>query len=299
MRESLKETIKGDDVLNNTGKKKFFCMLMIMCVFCVWGKEQVVYAAKSGYVNLGNVWSENKSKTYKKYDVTGDGKVDKVKITMKRVGENGYNGRLRIYVNNKLTYDCIAVDCIYWSVGLVCLKNGNVYFDIWNLVSSEDVDIHGLYAYNNGKLETAYDFLKYYEGYAHNVSTGVEKVKGNVIYVGIGAQFWKTGGISHNIKIQYKNGKLKRVSNYCPIIYGSKAENRWTAIRRIKIYEKPSSKKVIYTVKKGDVIKINKVVYKNKKIYFQVKNKKGKKGYMPELIYPTGGAYFKEAFFSG
>lgn len=282
-------------------KRKLFCMAIMLCTLCVLGKEQKVYAAKSGYVSLGNMWSGNKSKTYKKYDVTGDGKADKIKISFKRVGERGYDGRLRIYVNGKLAYDNTASDCIYWNVGLVRLKNGKAFFDIRNLVSSDDVDLHRLYKYDDGKFKVAYDFLKYYEGYAHNVATAVYKVKGNTIYASIYGQFWKTGGIGHNIKIQYKNGKLKRVSTYCPISYGSEEKNRWTATKKIKVYKKPGSKEVIYTLKKGDVIKINKVVYKNKKIYFQVKNKngKGKTGYIPELIYPFEGSYFKEAHFSG
>lgn len=287
--------------MKNELRKKIFCMLIMLCALCVLGKEQKVYAAKSGYAKLGNVWDRNKSKTYKKYDVTGDGKADKVKIVMKRIGENGYDGRLRIYVNGKLAYDNIASDCIYWSVGLVFLKNGKTFFNIMSLVSSDDVDLHKLYQYKYGKFTVAYDFLKYYEGYAHNVSAGVDSVKGNTIYASICGQFWKTGGIGHNIKIQYKNGKLKRVSNYCPISYGSERKNRWTANRKIKAYKNPGSKKVIYTIKKGDVIKINKVVYKNKKIYFQVKNKNGdgKTGYIPETIYPSAKTYFKEAYFSG
>lgn len=277
-------------------------MLIILCALCVVGKEQKVYAAKSGYVNLGTMWRENESITYTKYDVTGDGKADKIKITMKKVGK--YDGRLRIYVNGKLAYENIAGECIYWSVGLVFLKNGKTFFNIMSLVSSDDVALHKLYQYKYGKFTVAYDFLKYYEGYAYNVSAGVYKVEGNTIYASVYGQFWKTGGISHNIKIQYKNSKLKRVSNYCSILYGkdgNEKKNKWTANRKIKVYEKPESKKVIYTVKKGDVIKINKVVYKNKKIYFQVKNEneKVKTGYIPETIYPATETYFKEAHFSG
>lgn len=280
-------------------RKKIFYMLIMLCALCVLGKDLKVYAVKSGYVKLGTMRIGNKSKTYKKYDVTGDGKADKIKITMKKVEK--YNGRLRIYVNNRLVYDNVAIDCIYWNVGLVSLKNGMTFFDIQNLVSSEDVDLHKLYQYDDGKFKVAYDFLKYYRDYAHNVATAVYKVEGNTIYASIYGQFWKTGGIDHDIKIQYKNGKLKRVSTYCPILYSAEKENRWTAKRKINVYEKPESKKIIYTVKKGDVIKINKVVYKNKKIYFQVKNEneKVKTGYIPETIYPSAETYFEEAHFSG
>lgn len=287
--------------MKNGLKKKLLCIVIMLCALCALGKEQKVYAAKSGYVKLAIAWGENKSKTYKQYDVNGDGEKDKVKISMKKIGKDGHNGRLRIYVNGKLAYDNTADECIYWNVGLVRLKNGKAFFDIRNLVLSDDVDLHKLYRYNNGKLKVAYDFLKYYEEYAHNVNTDVYKVKGNTIYVGVSAQFWKTGGIGHNIKIQYKNGKLQRISAYCPILYRSDKENKWTAIKKIKVYKKPGSKKVIYTLKKGDVIKINKLVYKNKRIYFQVKNKngKGKAGYIPESIYPQGIGDFKEARFSG
>lgn len=287
--------------MKNGLKRMIFCVVITLCAFCASEKGQKVYAAESGYVKLGKLWSENKSKIYKKYDVTGDGIADKVKISFKRVGRD--DGRLQIYVNGKSVYNYIARESLGWDVGLVCLKNGKTFFDICSTVVSDDIELHKLYTYYNGKLNVAYDFLDDYSKYATYYDMHVRKVKGNTIYTKTMIQFFTTGGFtSYNMKFVYKDGKFRRESNSFPIIYASTKNNKWTVNRKIKVYKKAGGKRIIYTLKKGDKIKINRVVYKGKKIYFQVKNKngKGKTGYIPATMnYPGKRYYFKEAFYSG
>ena len=48
-----------------------------------------------------------------------------------------------------------------------------------------------------------------------------------------------------------------------------------------------------------NVIQINKVVYKNNKLYFQVKNSQGKTGYIPASKSVKSMNTFKEAQFAG
>ncbi len=284
-------------------EKKIFCMAIILCALCIFGKEQIAYAAENSYVQLGDFWNDNKSKTYKKYDVTGDGVTDKVKISVKDVGESGYDGRLRIYINGKKAFESIAGDYMFWNVCLVSLKNGNKFFEIESLVSSEDVNYHELYKYEDGKLKSFFDFLKNDSKYATHYDVRVYKVKNNTIYAKPFVQFITTGGfLSYNVKYKYKNGKIQRISKEHTILYEPEQKNRWTVNRKIKVYKKPGSKKIRYTLKKGNVIKINKVVYKGKKIYFQIKNKdgKGKTGYIHATTkMPPKKMYFKESFYSG
>ena len=54
-----------------------------------------------------------------------------------------------------------------------------------------------------------------------------------------------------------------------------------------------------YTIKKGNIIKINKIVFKNNKVYFQIMNEKGKTGYIPCARKYKYKQDFKEAMFAG
>ncbi len=285
-------------------QKKIFCMAVILCVLCIFGKEQITYAAENSYVRLGVFGSGKKSEIYKKYDVTGDGVADKIKISVKDVGEGGYNGRLKIYVNSKLAFKEAFADYLFWEVGLIHLKNGKTFFDISCTVASDYIALHALYECKDGKLNVVHNFHDCYGKYARYYDVRVYKVKGNKIYTSASIQFLTIGGFtSYNMKFAYKNGKIQRTSNIYPIIYDpvSAQKNKWTVNRKIKVYKKPGSKKIKYTLKKGDVIKINKVVYKGKKIFFKIKNKnkEGKMGYIPATTKYPRKMYFKESFYSG
>lgn len=90
-------------------KKIWLCIAIIFCVLCILGKEQRVYAAKSGLTHLGTWSLGDKAKTFKKYDVTGDDKEDTVKISVKW-DSNRNDAVLKIFVNGKLEDNIM---CIY------------------------------------------------------------------------------------------------------------------------------------------------------------------------------------------
>lgn len=288
--------------MRNEFKKKIFYAVIMLCALCAFGKEQKAYAARNNYVDLKTEQIVNSSKTYEKYDVTGDQKADKLEISIERVGETKNDGRLCIYINDKLAYESLAADYMFWNIGLVYLENGKVFFDIRSMVGSDDLGIHMLYEYKNGELECSCDFLEYYNRHANYYDVSIYKVGSNTIYVKAHVQFFTTGNfLSYNMKYKYKDGGIQRVSTVHTILYGQGQRNKWTANRSIKVYENPGSKKVIYTLKKKDVIRINKVVYKGRKIYFQIKDKrgKGKTGYIPAADEYPDKLYFLEAKYSG
>lgn len=288
--------------MKNKYKKIIFYAVIMLCALYAFGKEQKACAARSAYVDLKTEQIVNSSKTYKKYDVTGDQKEDKLKISIERVGETKNDGRLCIYINDKLVYESLAADYMFWNIGLVYLENGKVFFDIRSMVGSDDLGIHMLYEYENGELKCSCDFLEYYNRYANYYDVSIYKVKGNVISVKAHAQFLTTGNfLSYNMKYEYKDGNIQRASKVHAILYEQGQRNKWTANRSIKVYENPGSKKVVYTLKKKDVITINKVVYKGRKIYFQIKDKrgKGKTGYILAADEYPDKLYFLEAKYSG
>lgn len=102
------------------------------------------------------------------------------------------------------------------------------------------------------------------------------------------------------MNVAYKKGKFKRTANTFRPKYESR-KNKWTAGRKIKVYKKAGSKKTAFTLKKGNTVKLEKIIYKNNKVYFRVKRSKGKvkTGYIPGAKKWADPQYFEEAQFAG
>lgn len=271
---------------------------MLLCVFAALGVTQEVNAAGNGVIEFD--FDSGLEQTYTKYDVTGDGKADTVKAVIVHNQDEQYSGTLKVYVNDEVVFEQTRQPDPVWKVQLVKLKNGKVFFDIESTIVSDDDGIHKLYSYKSGKLKSVYDFQKYYDKYASYYFVKVVSVSGNTIKTKVTAQFYTTGMVGFNMNIAYKKGKLKRTASTFRIKYEGR-KNKWTAARKIKVYKKAGSKKVAYTLKNGNTVKLEKVIYKNNKVYFQVKRNKGniKTGYIPGAKKWTWPQYFEEAQFAG
>ena len=102
------------------------------------------------------------------------------------------------------------------------------------------------------------------------------------------------------MKVNYTNGAFKRAGSSYDINYKS-SKNKWTAQRTMRAYKKAGGKKLAYKIKKGQKVKIYNVVIKNNKVYFKVKNRrgKGKTAYLTATKKSVWPPYFKEAVFAG
>ena len=114
------------------------------------------------------------------------------------------------------------------------------------------------------------------------------------------AQFYVTGRVQFDMNVSYKDGKFKGTSSsFAPKYKTMGRKNKWTVNRKIKVYKKAGSKKLAYRLKKGNVVKLNKIVYKGNKVYFQVKKSNGKTGYIAATKKMSSTFFFKEAQFAG
>ncbi len=272
-----------------------FCIVCIILVRSCFGMGQAVNAASEVNVSLepGTVYST--------YDVNGDGAADTVKIKVKSDEQSsGETASMQVIVNGNVVFEHYRDFGPVWEVKLIRLANGKVFFDIQSTVGSDDDCIHQLYTYQNGKFKSVYNFQKYYAKYADYYLVDIENVSGNTIELSARAQFYTTGSIRFNMNISYSDGKFELTSNTFAINYKEmyNQKNKWTAEKKIKVYKKAGANKFAYTLKKGNVAKLNKVVYKNNKVYFQVKNNKGKTGYIP-AVKKYNGNYFRESVFAG
>lgn len=257
------------------------------------GKGQVSNAADTANVTV------KPDVVYSKYDVTGDGKADAIKVKIVDNKDEQESATMQLLVNDKMVFQQKREINPNWNVKLIKLANGKVFFDISSTISSDDDCKHNLYIYKNGKLNSVYDFQKYNNKYADYFFADIVKVSGDTLKTNVSAQFYTTGRIQYNLNLNYEEEKFKITSNtFSPNYKAMSRKNKWTAERKITVYKKAGSKKVAYTLKKGDVVKLNKIIYKNNKIYFQVKKSKGKTGYIPAVKKYTG-SYFKEAQYAG
>lgn len=268
-------------------------MLVCICSGKVQAASQAGISLKSGESNSS-------------YDVTGDGVKDTVRVELtdnvKPTDEDGRTGMIQVFVNDNIVFEQKREADPCWDVKLIKLANGKVFFDIESTVMSEDDCIHQLYIWENGKLKSVYDFQKYFNKYASYYFVDIVKVSGNTINTEVRAQFHTTGMVRFNMNIVYKDGAFKRTSNtFTPKYKAMSRKNKWTAGKKIKVYKKVGSKKTAYTLKKGNVVKLNKIIYKNNKVYFQIKNNngKGKRGYIPAAKKYSYPQYFKESQYAG
>ena len=274
-----------------------FCIMLaassIILASIYLGKGQVSNAASTANVSV------QPDVVLSKYDVTGDGKADAIKVKIVDNKDEKYSATMQLFVNDKIAFQQKREASPDWNVKLIKLANGKVFFDIYSTIGSDDACIHQLYICKDDKLKSVYDFQKYNNNYADYFFVDIVKVSGNTLKTNVRAQFYTTGSIQYDMNLNYKNGKFVRTSNkFTPKYKKMSRKNKWTAEKKIKVYKKAGSKKVAYTLKKGNVIKLNKIIYKSNKIYFQVKNSKGKTGYIPAAKKYTS-SYFKEAQYAG
>lgn len=240
---------------------------------------------------------------FSQYDVTGDGITDNVKVVIEEdvtIQSDSWN--ISIYVNDSIVFSEDRTSEPYWNVQLIKLKNGKVFFDIDTALSNNDACIHRLYAYEDDDLKCVYDFQKYYQDYAYSYSVNIVNVLGNTLEMEVYAQFYTTGKIQYSMNLDYKDGKVgyfESTSDSFTLKYNTiSRENKWTANKEIKVYENVRTNKKAFTLKKGNIVKLNKIVFKDNVVHFQIEDNKGKIGYIvADKTYPDI-FYFKETQFT-
>lgn len=284
---------KGEITMKRRNGVKVGAIVCTMIAGLFLGQANVVQGASTRNITL------EPGKVYQ-FDVDADGKNDKIKVTLTDNKDNKDSATMRVLVDNKRVFSQKRSNSPYWKVKLLRLANGEVFFDISSTVMSDDHCIHRLYSCKGDKLKRVYDFQKFYNQYADYYFVEVERVSGNCLKTSVRAQFYTTGSIRFPMNLEYEDREFKRTSDSLSINYKEMSRiNKWTAQKTVEVYQGAGSEKCVYTLKKGNVIQINKVVYKNNKLYFQVKNSQGKTGYIPASKSVKSMNTFKEAQFAG
>lgn len=287
----------------------FVALLALLVAFCVAAPQQaqaVSYKVGKGVHELSwdSSFYESGSpsvETYKKADVTGDKKKDKVQLVAKKTGKIGYRygiASMQIKVNGKVvkTYKGNKGYSLNY-VDIITLKNKKSY--LWISEYSDSKERDALYQVKKGKLKkiaSVNSFLKAkntkYEG------CGPVKVKGNTIYCHAGLTTKALGWMetkntsSGYMKLAYSKGKFKLKSSSmaveepkCGEIWDETADdevriNYYTAKKTINAKKSISSSKTAVTIKKGQTFTVTKMTVAKKSLYTKVKTSNGKTGWV-------------------
>ena len=237
-----------------------------------------------------------------KYDVTGDGKKDTIRIDCDKpdLYNTGCGDDWKITINNKVVYrDNKKVHTENLTVLLYQMDHKRTYLEIQeNVGSNEDISSHAFYQYQGNKLKKVCDVYEpivkqIYDFHFFIDAVKVTEKKITISYVNqfsaTGYLFWKVSYVSEK-KGWKKSGNTFSVTE----------KRQLTANRKITLYQKAGGKKKAFALKKGQKVKIDKICLKNGKTYMQVVCSNGKKGWFesPNKDLPER-YYFKEVVFAG
>ncbi|MDY3998713.1 MAG: Ig-like domain-containing protein [Blautia sp.] len=246
---------------NKTFKK--WLLLLISCMVVLLFPASVHASAK--LVKL------SPSKTYTTYDITRDGKKDKIKYTT--VGTPGHVQKMYFYVNGKRfllgggSMTCRGVTVHYYSYN----RQNTFLFCNAHFMGGGEQNM--VFVYSGGKFKCIE--IDYYTWYG---ATSVSKASGNYVYFD-SYKMWPSESFKCfegkfqtapcRLKFKAENGTLKLVSKtydivgYPRVFYAKNSFSTSKSLSRINVKDGP-------TVKKGQKVtldKVNMLTYKGKTVY--------------------------------
>lgn len=219
--------------------------------------------------------------TIYKYDLNGDDKVDEIKV--KELTSDGGKSTLKLYINNKL---CLTrkSDVEGFGVQVCDLDKNDNYLDLFIAVyPGNDCVMNAFFVRYNGKAldpEVAFtpkDIInKNRDAYSYKIVKLDDNGKFYIVnYTNCDA----IGSFHCYMPFQLKDNAITAVpeKTYKLLLNTDK----YKAAKSFQAYKKAGSKKVVYTVKKGNKVNFDKLhILKSGKTYLRMINSKGKVGWI-------------------
>ena len=248
-------------------------------------------------------------KTISRYDVTGDGKRDRVKITCTRPNENweDFGDEWQIMVNGECVHRILAD----WgscrpNVQLYQVSKKRVYLGIEEQAPDND-DIYGyaLFQVDHEKLQKVCDFYNPIAGSITNFHyyVNISKMTSKSMTTKCSDQLYATGRIVWRMNYAYQDGEWQETENVYDVSYNPENEwldrsSGWTANRKLSVYTTTSLEQERFIVEKGEVVKILKLCIQDGNTYLQLTNQSGETGWIQNPKEYCEG-YFEEVHFAG
>lgn len=290
-------------------QKKIFSawkwMLLILAAVCLF---QVKPVKAAGFTRLGL------NRTYTAYDVTGDGKRDRIRIATS--GRSGYFSQVRVIINGrnrlvkKFSYSAPTVVRFR-----ICnLSNRKPFLFMECMGDSLVENTACLYQYSGGSLKTVLNLRNMLSrNYFYKYYFDVKRVSGNTITFLAGGQAYNTGVIDFDMSFVYRGGRFVRTSTTTRLAernirWGGSKTNTYTVARRFQTYQKAGSRVKAFAPMLGERVKITHICIRNKVPYFRIVDSRGRAGWMNGINssyysrvvkHPRYYCYFREATIVG
>ncbi len=243
-------------------------------------------------------------RTYTQYDITGDKKPDRLRITAARSNPYCYNA-YHVYINGKKVLSKEHTYVLNFDIRRLELKNGKVYLALVPGIDNGDSPGAAIYQYKNKRLQKAIALDTMSKIGNHNNIEDI-RVSGNKIRVKHGVMSCSLGSVGFWLDHQYKNGRFLQKAAETKLTHTMlpyTGKTHWTANRSMKISKTPGGRQTA-TLKKGQKVKIDQIYLnaKHTKIYLHVKIKGGRSGWIKGLTSfpsPTGNTLFQEVQYAG
>ena len=222
-----------------------------------------------------------KNDTLYQYDLNGDDKVDEIKV--KELTSDEGITTLKLYINSKL---CLTrkSDAGGFGVQVCDLDKNDNYLDLFIAVyPGNDYVMNAFFTRYNGKtLDTkvTFAFKDIINKDRNGGSYKIVKLAGNgKFYINDYTDCDTIGSFHCYMPFQLKDSAITFVPEKTYKLLT--ITDKYKAAKSFQAYEKAGSKKVVYTVKKGNEVTFDKLyISKSGKAYLRMTNSKGKTGWI-------------------
>lgn len=214
-------------IKNHVEMKKLKRMFKESLVFCITAVvlcfiSLMMCKTRSEAKTIQGIRLENFS-NITKYDVTGDGKADTIRIDCKKRYENdsmegdGWN----ITVNGKVVYKEKSKYTDFLTVVYYPVAANRLYLDVEeNLESNDDIVNHGLYIYDGDTLKLLNDF---YDSVTKNIYYGhysvrIRSLSPDKMVLACSNQFIATSRLDWDMVYRFGRGKWRLPGNTYNVI---------------------------------------------------------------------------------
>ena len=243
-------------------------------------------------------------KTYKKYDITGDKKKDKITVKLSSDKKNpSVKMKTAVYVNGKKVYSKKGY-CYGATAKIYTLKNKKPFLYLYSWADNGDGPVNALFQYKSKKLKKVINFQTLfgskYGTYGTHPGGSVVKVKGNTVTASFDLMSWTIGFSSYEYQYKYKKGTLRRTSSTGKVIT-SLPNNSATAKKNIKVYKTAKIRSSYSVLKRGQKVQFIKAYVKGKNHFLKIRMSNKKTGWIKgQMKYSDfESRMFQEVFWAG
>lgn len=256
-------------------KKRRFLQVLLICILmigiCIIPAKRVRAAAPAVAVLKAN-------KTYKTYDITGDGNRDKFRVGTVYDSQNEVYTDLSVRINNKVVYTLSDLRFYSVTVERYTLKNGRPFVYICTSGDNDSADLCALFQYRAGRFQKVIDFTTLFGNHGSNKNGRIIRISGNTVTARFYLMSYTVGPCNISYTYKYSGGTLKRSSRYGKFdsIYTNGRDNRtFIANRNFAVFKSPGSTAKAFTLRKGRKVTVTgKCWLYNRTMYIQIKYKK-------------------------